>query len=253
MADNYTVINSCGQIITIKSKDIGLGVEAIQSVPTDTAGTPMLVLSGSAVTSSMSAMVAAISSLSALFSVSIATSANAANVLAGSSTITSTMAGLVTVLSPNSAGIITTGTAGSPSSVFLSVQGVSSGSPIPTSMVPATSGGLTISSVIMSSGTNSTLVSSSPRQLYKIECFNNSANIGYLHTYNLSSAPTAGSSLVFDRFLVPGNATGSGLVSTTDIGVPYTTGLSYTFTGGITDADTTAVAAGAFIVNLYYK
>lgn len=131
MADNYTVINSCSQIITMKSKDVGAGVEAVQSIPTDTAGTPMLVLSGSAVTSTMSAMVAAISSLSALFSVSIASSANAANVLAGSSTITSTMAALVTVLSPNSAGIIPTGTVGVPSSVYLSVQGASNASPLP--------------------------------------------------------------------------------------------------------------------------
>lgn len=131
MADNYTVINSCSQIITMKSKDVGAGVEAVQSIPTDTAGTPMLVLSGSAVTSTMSAMVAAISSLSALFSVSIATSANTANVLAGSSTVTSTMAGLVAVLSPLSAGIIQTGTVGSPSSVYLSVQAASNASPIP--------------------------------------------------------------------------------------------------------------------------
>lgn len=54
-----------------------------------------------------------------------------ANVLAGSSTITSTMAGLVTVLSPNSAGIITTGTVGVPSAVYLSVQGASNAGPIP--------------------------------------------------------------------------------------------------------------------------
>src|SRR5882757_1149286 len=125
MADNFTVINSCSQIITMKSKDVGGGIEAVQSIPTDTAGIPMLVLSGSAVTSTMSAMIAAISSLSALFNVSIATSANAANVLAGSSTVTSTMAGMVTVLSPNSAGIITTGTVGTPSSVYLSVQSAS--------------------------------------------------------------------------------------------------------------------------------
>lgn len=54
-----------------------------------------------------------------------------AQILAGSSTVTSTMAGVVTVISPNSAGIIPTGTVGVPSSVYLSVQGASNATPQP--------------------------------------------------------------------------------------------------------------------------
>lgn len=122
------------------------------------------------------------------------------------------------------------------------------------SLVPTASGGLSLSSIIIASGTNSTLVASSPRQLYKVECFNNSATIGYLHLYNLSSAPTAGSSLVFDRILVPGNTSGAGVITTTDMGVPFGTGIGYTFTGGIADSDTTAISSNAsYIVNIYYK
>lgn len=208
-----------------------------------------------------------------------------ATVIAGSVTPTSTMSAVVVALSPNginpngqatmanSAPVViasnqtaipTTLSSGTVSlssnptvilssnpTVILSSNPTIAGGSV--TLVPAASGGLTLSSVIMSSGTNSTLVSSVPRQVYKVECFNNSASIGYLHTYNLSSSPTAGSSLVFDRFLVPANASGAGVISTTENGVPYTTGLSYTFTGGIADSDTTAVAASAFIVNIYYK
>lgn len=120
--------------------------------------TPVIVnISGasSVVTSSMSALNVALSPNSAAITISsgtittvgsissgtlaslssgsvvISNGANQAQVLAGSSTITSTMAGLVAVLSPNSAGIITTGTVGAPSSVYLSVQGASNASPIP--------------------------------------------------------------------------------------------------------------------------
>lgn len=88
MADNYTVINSCGNIITMKSKDIGAGVEAVQSIPTDTAGTPMLVLSGSAVTSTMSAQVVAISSLSAQHTVVL--SSNPTVILSSAAQVTLT-------------------------------------------------------------------------------------------------------------------------------------------------------------------
>lgn len=128
---------------------------------------------------------------------------------------------------------------------------VSSGS---ISLVPTTSGGLSVSSVIMSTTTNATLVSSAACQVYKIEVFNNSANIGYLKLYNLSSAPTAGSSLVVARYLVPGSASGAGMITTTDMGDAYSTGLGYTFTGGILDSDTTAItSSNAFIVNIHYK
>lgn len=196
----------------------------------------------------------------------VGSSANTASVTGAASSATSSMAGIVVSISPNS--VNPNGNALSAASAPVTIASdqvavaiKSTGTFTTTlssnpsvSLVPTTSGGLTLFSIIISSGTNSTLISSIPRQVYKVECFNNSATIGYLHTYNLSSAPTAGSSLVFDRFLVPANTSGAGLITTTDIGVPYTTGLGYTFTGGITDADTTAISSGAsYIVNIYYK
>lgn len=209
----------------------------------------------------------------------VGSSANTASVTGAASSATSSMAGIVVSISPNSVnpngtalssasapvtiasdqvavaikstGVFTTTLSSNPTIILSSNVTIGSGS---VSLVPTTSGGLTLFSVIISSGTNSTLISSIPRQVYKIECFNNSATIGYLHTYNLSSAPTAGSSLVFDRFLVPANTSGAGLITTTDVGVPYTTGLGYTFTGGIADTDTTAISSGlSYIVNIYYK
>lgn len=122
-----------------------------------------------------------------------------------------------------------------------------------TNLIPATSGGLTISSTLIASGTNATSVKASAGQLYKVEVTNNSANIGYLKIYNTASAPTAGAGTPVIRLMVPGNASGTGVLSTYDNGVAFATGIGFTFTGGIADADTTSVAASAFIVNLYYK
>lgn len=120
-------------------------------------------------------------------------------------------------------------------------------------LVPVTSGGLTVTSTLIASGTNATPIKGSAGQLYKIEVTNNSANIGYLKIYNTAGTPTAGSGTPVIRLMCPGNSTGTGALSTYDNGVAFATGIGFTFTGGIADADTTSVAASAFIVNLYYK
>jgi hypothetical protein len=156
-------------------------------------------------------------------------------------------------LATDSPGVITTGTAGTPSAVVLSVQGVASGTNLPVALQPTTAGGCTISSTLIASGTNATSVKASAGQLYKIEVTNNSANIGYLKLYNTAGTPTAGSGTPVIRLMCPGSASGTGAFSTYDNGVAFGTGIGFTFTGGIADADTTSVAASAFIVNLYYK
>lgn len=115
---------------------------------------------------------------------------------------------------------------------------------------PATSGGLTIKSTLIASGTNATSVKGSAGQLYKIEITNNSTNIGYLKIYNTASAPTAGSGTPVIRIMCP--VSGGAFSSFSDVGVAFSSGIGFTFTGGIADADTTSVAASAFIVNLYY-
>jgi len=126
-------------------------------------------------------------------------------------------------------------------------------STLPAGLVPVTSGGLTPSSTLIAAGTNATSVKASAGQLYKIEITNNSANIGYLKIYNTAGTPTAGAGTPVIRLMCPASASGAGAVSSFDNGVAFATGIGFTFTGGIADADTTSVAASAFIANLYYK
>jgi hypothetical protein len=139
--------------------------------------------------------------------------------------------------------------------ISASVQAIATSiaSTLTVSFAAATSGGLSVSSAILASGTNATSVKASAGQIYKIECFNNSANIAYLKIYNTAGTPTAGSGTPFARCLIPGNASGAGFVTSYEVGDALGTGIGYTVTGGIADNDTTSVAASAFIVNIHYK
>jgi hypothetical protein len=115
---------------------------------------------------------------------------------------------------------------------------------------PTTSGGCSMFSAIMANSTNATNVKASAGQLYKIEAFNNSATVAYLKLYDSATAPTAGSGTPKKRIMIPANG---GVEASYDNGDAFTAGIGFTTTGAIGDADTTAVAASTFLVNMSYK
>lgn len=174
---------------------------------------------------------------------------NTATIKAASTAPVATDTGLVVSISPNSVNANGSATSANSAPVVIA----SDQAAVAAKLVPTTTGGLTILSTLIASGTNATSVKASAGQLYKIEITNNSANIGYLKLFNTAGTPTAGAGTPVIRLMVPGNSSGAGLLSTFDNGVAFATGIGFTFTGGIADADTTSVAASAFIVNLYYK
>lgn len=163
-------------------------------------------------------------------------------------------AGVTAITSAINSGIITTGSAGTPSSQYLSVQGSSAGSAIPTTLLPISyAGGLSVYTIVLSSAASAAVVSTAPCQLYGVEIFNNSTNFGFFRTYNLSSVPTAGTSTYRSLYMTPGNSNGAGLVTRNSFGVPYTTGLGYVMTGAVTSTDTTDIVSSQFSINIYYK
>lgn len=96
-----------------------------------------------------------------------------------------------------------------------------------------------ISSVIASSGTNSTLISSAASVLYGAHFYCNAATPRFVKIYNLSSAPTAGTSSILFTVGVPPGA----VRDVTLVGAQSSIGLGYTITGAITSTDATVVAA----------
>ena len=121
------------------------------------------------------------------------------------------------------------------------------------SLTPATSGGWFFLSTLTPNNTTAVVVKGSAGQLGKLEVFNNSANFAYLKFYNATSA-TCGAGTPVARYMIPGNSTnGAGFITTDAIGDAYSTGITYCLTTGYADNDTTAPAAGNFIVNVHYK
>lgn len=120
-------------------------------------------------------------------------------------------------------------------------------------LIPFTSGGLLRNRQLIPNNTTAIVVKASAGQLYKIRATNNSATIAYIKLYDAATA-TAGAGTVVDTIMIPAaTAGGAGVVDTTDIGVAHTTGITYVVTTGIADTDTTAPAASAYIVTMYYK
>ncbi len=222
-------------------------VVAVNTAPV-TATHPALVVSirpdGNAVTASLAAAqtLATVTNLAQAGGVALTTKA-------ASTAPAATDTALVVAISPNSVNANGQATMANSAPVVIA----SDQTAFLINLATTTSGGATLSSAIMAASTNATLVKNAAGQVYKIEVFNNSTNIGYLKMYNSASAPTAGSGTPVARYMVPGVSGGSGFISTFEMADAYGTGIGYTFTGGIADADTTAVAASAFIVNIHYK
>lgn len=126
-------------------------------------------------------------------------------------------------------------------------------STLPVALTPATSGGLSRTRTLIPNNTTNVIIKASAGQVYKIRATNNSANIAYIKLYDAATA-TAGSGTPVDTIMIPAaTAGGAGIVDTTDIGVAHATGITFIVTTGIADADTTAPAASAYIVTIYYK
>lgn len=116
---------------------------------------------------------------------------------------------------------------------------------------PTTNGGLSMARVLSAATTNATLVKSSAGNLYGIWVSNSSTSKRWLKLYNMTTAPTVGTSVPVMTIAIPPDFCGDLNVGTH--GISFATGISLAITGAYTDADTTAVAAGDVCLNILYK
>lgn len=149
---------------------------------------------------------------------------------------------IVVAVSPNSSGIITTGTAGSASSQVLTVQGIASMTPLSTTnVVTAAGNGYTKSRVNAAASTNATSLKASAGNISSIDVFNVAAYSVFLKLYNKASAPTVGTDTPVWTIPV---AAGGGFSREFNAGDSFSTGIAYAITKLQADADTTVVVAG---------
>lgn len=117
----------------------------------------------------------------------------------------------------------------------------------------ATSGGTTNCFLQLANSTNATVCKASAGQVYDLVLSNNSANIAYLKIYNKATTPTCNSDTVVFETAIPASTSGAGSNVTIPVGRAFSAGISFCVTNGIAASDNTAVAAGAFLVNIGYK
>lgn len=132
--------------------------------------------------------------------------------------------------------------------LLVNCTGCSAGSTV--SLIPATSGGLTMSHLIAAASTNGTSLKASAGELYGAAIYNNAAYPLYMKFYNLSAAPTVGTSTIV--YEVPVQA-GTEREVHSDEGLAFSTGIAYALTKGIADTDATATAANDASMDLIYK
>jgi hypothetical protein len=109
--------------------------------------------------------------------------------------------------------------------------------------------GTSIAKVNAAATTNATLVKSTAGRVYGYHFVNNTASVKYVRLYNLTTAPTVGTSVPLVIIPIAANATAH-----IDMSVPmaFGTGISYAITGAGTDLDATAVAVGDVIGHIRY-
>jgi hypothetical protein len=117
-------------------------------------------------------------------------------------------------------------------------------------LVGRTTGGLTLHRRL-STGTDSTNVKASAGQLFWAFITNANASARFIKFYNSASAPTLGSGTPVLTFLIPPGS--SGLQLTAEQGLAFGTGIGYTLSTGVADANAVAVAADEIVVNLGYR
>lgn len=121
-----------------------------------------------------------------------------------------------------------------------------------TTPTPTATGGLSFRRVISAATTNATLVKSTAGNVYSIWASNTSTSVRYLKLYNMTTAPTVGTSVPVITLPIPASWCGDLNVGTHGIG--FSTGISLAITGAYADADTTALAAaGDFVATILYK
>jgi len=114
----------------------------------------------------------------------------------------------------------------------------------------ASSGYNTFHSLVSAASTNATSVKSSAGTLGTILLSNTSASWRYVKFFNLSVAPTPGTSTPVWQAPIPPNSSID--ITSTVQGFRLSTGIAYAITGGSALLDNTSVGSGEVLVNLSY-
>ena len=132
--------------------------------------------------------------------------------------------------------------------LLVNCTGCSAGSTV--SLIPATSGGVTLAHTVSAASTNATSLKGSAGQVYDACVNSNAAYPVYFKLYNKATAPTVGTDTPVR--VVEAQA-GVPTCIKTEEGYAFATGIAWALTKGITDADSTAVLLSDATIEISYK
>lgn len=118
------------------------------------------------------------------------------------------------------------------------------------SLIPATTGGLTLKHFVAAATDNATSLKGSAGQVYGVEIFNNAAYPVYLKFVNKATAPTCGTDT---NVKVLGVQAGTHVNFAQPEGLAFGTGIAYCLVKGITNADDTSVLVSDAVVAIDYN
>lgn len=237
-ADNYTAKDSTGATVTFKSKDVGAGVEAVQSIPTDSTGAlfgitgnPFFVKSNDG---------------------DLATIGTKADSTCGTANGTCSLVALIKFLNTQVQAAIPPGSnlIGS-----VSIDQTTPGTTNAVQSIPGIAAGLSTYFVQPAASDNHVNIKNGSGNVYKITATNNSATINYLRLYDAATGFNGCNSATNIKYqmAIPASTSGTGFVDQWNQGMQFSTGISICVTSGYATNDTTNATASAMSVNIGYK
>jgi hypothetical protein len=159
---------------------------------------------------------------------------------------------------------ISAGTAGTPSANVITVQGAASMTPVQVtiasgsvtlSVTPAqvTSGGASYYNIIAPATPAAVAVKASGGNIVGLRCVNTSAAAVYIKFWDVTSAPTIGTTAATWQIPVPGNTSGAGIVVPFPEGRSHAHSIYIAVTGGISYTDNTAITANSVVLDVSYN
>jgi hypothetical protein len=139
--------------------------------------------------------------------------------------------------------------------VIAALKGIYTAATASTSLIPITTGGLSVYFVQPTASDNHVVIKNGAGQVYKVSVTNNSATVNYLRLYNVGTGfngCNSATSLVY-QMAIPASTSGAGYSDSWDLGIAFATGISICVTSGYATNDTTNATATAMSVNVGYK
>ena len=122
------------------------------------------------------------------------------------------------------------------------------------SLVPATSGGVSLGHLVAAASNNATSLKGSAGQLYGASVYNNTTYPVYSKFCNKATACTCGTNSGGDTILYTVAAqAGTEREIHTEEGIAFSTGIAYCVVKGMSDTDNTSLAANDAVIDLLYK